>query len=299
MRFSAVLSVFFLGFGAMLIFSGQCALAQFSGQQGAGQRQPGAPPWQGRGGQSPRAAQPAAPAAQPAPPAQQRQQQPIVPVVRPFGEPSQPAAPTTGFGNQVATTQQGTPGGRGQNAANVARQQRDAQVAQQAAVQAARNANAVRVTGAYDHIPPAVRNNATFSWFFEYDKDQDTQLTMMEYVNGRGGVWTEEILQEFRFLDRNGDGVVTIEEALTSIKEDDEKRSKEAAEQQAATRPPGGRPQPGQQATPGRRPSQAGGQGARTPGANPNQVRQPPSRRGQGDQPNLGVPSGRSRGGSQ
>ena len=300
MRFSAVLLIFFLGFGATLIFHNQQAQAQFGGQPGAGQRQPGMgmPPGGGRGGQSARPAQPAAtqPAQSPVTP---RQQQQTGPLVQPFGEPSPPTAPAAGFGQRVGGAPQGSPGARNANAANAARQQREAQAAQQVAVQAARNANAVKQSGAYDHIPPAVRNNTTFSWFFEYDKDQDGQLSMMEYVNGRGGVWSEDIVREFKFLDRNGDGFATIDEALTSIREEDEKKAKEAREQQAAAGPQGGRSQPGQQSSAGGRRPQTGGQGGRPQGANPNQVRQPPSGRGQGNQPNLGVPSGRGRAGSQ
>ena len=328
MRFSAVLSVFFLGFGAMLVSQNRLVLAQVGGQQGAGQRQPyvqrqpgaGTPNWGGRGGQPPAAGQgtpptrqwqppatgqgappvrpgrPAPPEAQPVRPAQppvvQRQQQPTGPLVQPFGEPSPTAAPAAGFGQRVAA-----PGSLGARNTNVARQQRDTQAEQQAAVQAARNANVVKQTAAYDNILPAVRNNSVFSWFFEYDVDQDAQLTMMEYVNGRGGTWTEEIAYEFtQFLDRNGDGFVTMDEALLSIKEDDQKKAKEAQEQQAAAGPQS-RPQPGQPSAAGRRPGPPGAQNVRTPSASPSQGRQPG--RGQGDQQSTGERSRRSRGGSQ
>jgi hypothetical protein len=144
-----------------------------------------------------------------------------------------------------------------------------------------------------------VRDNATFSWFFDCDKDQDGQITMKEYVDGLySGTWTDAVVNEFNFLDRNGDGVITVDEALTSIREEDEKKAKEAREQQAAAGPQG-RPQQGQQPTAGRRSSQSREPGARPSGANPNQFRQSPSGRGQRDQQNLGVPGGRNREGSQ
>jgi len=319
-RFSTVLLVF-LGFGTFLVFQGQHAQAQYGGQQGAGQRQPGerqpgvgTPAGVGRGGQRSAAApgtqpvrpwqppaagqgvQPVRPGQPPAlvPERQQRPQpQPVGPLVRPFGETKIPETPAVGFGQRVAAAPQGTSGARSGSVGGNARQQREAQEVQQAAIQAARNANTVRQTAAYDGIPPAVRNNTTFSWFFEYDKDQDAQLSMLEYVDGYGGTWTEGIAGEFRSLDRNGDGLVTVDEALTTIKEWDELRAKEEKEKAAAAGPSGS-PQPTDNR---RRSAPAGTQNARTPAASPNQARQPPMGRNQGESQNTGRRGGRGRGG--
>jgi len=146
----------------------------------------------------------------------QPRQQPVEPpLVRPFGE--QVAANTLplGFGQRdriaQTTPQQATRGGRQGGAAPGGSTQ----------------SVTVRQSTPYDNIPAALRTG-TFSWFFEYDTDQDGQLTMLEYVNGRGGGWTEQIANEFKSLDRNGDGFVTMEEALTTIKEWDERRAQEA-----------------------------------------------------------------------
>lgn len=358
MRFSAILSVFFLGFGTILVFQEQHVQAQYGAQQGTGQRQPGVgvPAGGGRGGQPPAAGQGdqpvrpwqrpavapgtqpvrpgqppvAAPGTQPIrpgqPPAgqgnqpvrlgqppvagqgnqpvrpgqppvpaverlQRPQPQPVGPLVRPFGETRTAETPVTGFGQRVAP--QGTVWARSGNTGGNVRQQRDVLEAQQVAVQAARNANAVKQTAVYDGIPPAVRNNTAFNWFFEYDKDQDAQLSMMEYVDGYGGTWTEGIASEFRSLDRNGDGLVTVDEALTTIKEWDELRVKEEREKAAAAGPPGSPP-----TATGRRSAPTGTQNARTPATNPNQVRQPSPGRNQGDQQSSGGRSGRGRGGS-
>ena len=235
---------------------------------------------------------------------QQRQQTPQ-PLVRPFGETRPVETPVSGFGQ--APAQQPAQTARGQQ--QQGRQQRDAAaLANQQAVQAARAANTVRQTAVYDSIPATLRANQTFSWFFEFDTDQDGQLTMLEFVNGSGGTWTADIAGEFLFLDRNGDGFVTVEEALMSIQEDDEKRAREAREQEAIAGPPvrgqqsermdrsaAGRPTPPGGAAPAmgnpRTPaaSNQGGNTARpTPPANQNAA----PTRGQPNQPPAG-PAGR------
>lgn len=47
------------------------------------------------------------------------------------------------------------------------------------------------------------------SWFFERDLDEDDQVSMAEFTSD----WSEEKIAEFRRLDRNGDGLLTIAEA--------------------------------------------------------------------------------------
>jgi hypothetical protein len=175
----------------------------------------------------------------------QQRRQTGEPLVRPFGEQAAANTPVLEFGQRDAASQTAQ-GGRGQQG----RQQRDIATtqAQQAAAQAARNANTVRQSATYDSIPQTVRNNPAFSWFFEYDTDKDGQLTMLEYRNGRGGTWTDELAEEFSRLDRNGDGFVTVDEALTTIVEWDREREQQEREQQVAGGPQQqGRQQPGQQ----------------------------------------------------
>ncbi|MDR1270151.1 MAG: hypothetical protein LBK82_11560 [Planctomycetaceae bacterium] len=76
-------------------------------------------------------------------------------------------------------------------------------------------------SAAYDRLPIGMPD-----WFFERDKDQDGQLSMMEYANGQ--LWTEMIADEFRFLDKNNDGVATVSEIIETLKQvDEEKRLKE------------------------------------------------------------------------
>lgn len=80
---------------------------------------------------------------------------------------------------------------------------------------------ATKQSVAYDHLPQGVPD-----WFFERDKDQDGQLTMMEYANGL--TWTEAVADEFAFLDKNGDGIATVAEVFVVLKQvDEEKRLKE------------------------------------------------------------------------
>jgi len=236
---------------------------------------------------------------------QQRQQTPQ-PLVRPFGETRPAETPVSGFGQ--APAQQTAQTARGQQQQQQGRQQRDAAaLANQQAVQAARAANTARQTTVYDSIPATLRANQTFSWFFEFDTDRDGQLTMLEFVNGSGGTWTADIAGEFLFLDRNGDGFVTVEEALMSIQEDDEKRAREAREQEAIAGPPvrgqqperldrsaAGRPTPPGGAAPATgnpRTPAANNQGGNTARPTPANQNAAPAR-GQPNQPPAG-PAGR------
>ncbi|MDR1963987.1 MAG: hypothetical protein LBQ50_09435, partial [Planctomycetaceae bacterium] len=74
---------------------------------------------------------------------------------------------------------------------------------------------------AYDRLPAGMPD-----WFFERDKDQDGQLSMLEYAQGQP--WTELIADEFRFLDKNNDGIATVSEIFETLKQvDEEKRLKE------------------------------------------------------------------------
>jgi len=223
---------------------------------------------------------------------QSRQQatQPVDPLIPPFGESKPVETPTLGFGQRSAVAQQDSLSGR------VSGRQRSSTVAAPTGgayqPQAAGNTNAIKRSAVYDAISDEVRNNPRFSWFFSYDTDQDGQLTMSEYIKGRGGVWTKEIAEEFKWLDRNGDGFVTVDEALTSIKEDE--IAQKATEQQEAatspTRPPMmGRPttgtpsvrtsREGYQVSPGRPPSAWGGSSSSTPsGRDRRTMDRPPSR---------------------
>jgi hypothetical protein len=219
-----------------------------------------------------------------------QQRQPTVePLVQPFGETRTAETPALGFGQR--STAQTTQGGRGSGGA-AGRQQREVTAAQ-ANQQAARNANTVKQSDAYDNISAEVRNNPQFRWFFDYDTDRDGQLSMTEYVNGLGGVWTEHIAGEFQNLDRNGDGFITMDEALATIKEWDEQRAaQEAKERQAAgqsvnTQP--GQPMPGRPtgtASPPsvRTPGSSQGQGyqGRPPSSTRDSQGSPPSREGRG-----------------
>ena len=87
---------------------------------------------------------------------------------------------------------------------------------------------------AYDRLPPGVPD-----WFFERDKDQDGQISMLEYANGQ--MWTEAMAQEFAFLDANNDGFATIAEVYAALKKvDDEKRLQAEREQREQARRSGG-----------------------------------------------------------
>jgi Ca2+-binding EF-hand superfamily protein len=50
------------------------------------------------------------------------------------------------------------------------------------------------------------------SWFFELDANRDGQVEMSEFIHE----WTDEKIQEFTFLDTNGDGLLTSSEVAQS-----------------------------------------------------------------------------------
>jgi hypothetical protein len=185
---------------------------------------------------------------------QQPQAQPVDPLVTPFGEPKPAETPTLGFGQRSAAAPQDSSSVRG-----TVRQRPNTNTA----VSAANNTNTVRRSAVYANIPETVRNNPQFSWFFNYDADQDGQLTMSEYIRGRGGVWTAAIADEFQQLDRNGDGFVTVDEALTTVKEWEELTAQKAREQQETAASPSGQPMTGRPTTgtSGARTSREGFQG--------------------------------------
>ncbi|MDR3198934.1 MAG: hypothetical protein LBU34_13800 [Planctomycetaceae bacterium] len=86
-------------------------------------------------------------------------------------------------------------------------------------------------SAAYDRLPVGMP-----PWFFERDKDQDGQLSMLEFANGQ--TWTEKIADEFQLLlDKNNDGVATVSEILEALKQvDEEKRLKEEQAKREAER---------------------------------------------------------------
>jgi len=159
---------------------------------------------------------------------QQRQQQPA-PLVPAFGEQVTAGAPPLGFGQRAPVAQTAPQAAQQRGTAN-----------QQSIVPPV----IARTSTPYDHIPAALRNNANIGWFFEFDTDQDGQLTMQEYVNGLGGGWTGSRAREFtggwltlidgeitwvdasveggvwiNGLDRNGDGFATLDEVLLTVQE--------------------------------------------------------------------------------
>ena len=159
----------------------------------------------------------------------------VEPLVPPFGEKGETETPVLGFGQREKTTT--TPVTTKSSAAPTASNQ-----AAQATV-----IPTMASQSPYNQLPEGVRNNPSLDWFFEYDKDQDTQLTMQEYINGRGGVATPQIATEFLFLDRNRDGIATIAEVLASLKEADEQLATETARHEGSTPsvgPPSGSPLP-------------------------------------------------------
>ncbi|MCL2305119.1 MAG: hypothetical protein FWC43_07220 [Planctomycetaceae bacterium] len=91
-------------------------------------------------------------------------------------------------------------------------------------------ARATAVNGSVqDRMPEGVPD-----WFTQRDANKDGQLSMLEFANGQP--FTDEMINEFKANDINGDGIITIEEAYAFMKKmDDEKRQKETeAAQQAA-----------------------------------------------------------------
>ncbi len=88
-----------------------------------------------------------------------------------------------------------------------------------------------RQSTAYERIPAGLP-----PWFFDRDKDQDGQLTMTEYAVGQP--WTEALVGEFEFLDRNGDGVAIATEIFASLQEFDQQKllQEEQARREVARR---------------------------------------------------------------
>ncbi|MDR3109400.1 MAG: hypothetical protein LBU65_06900 [Planctomycetaceae bacterium] len=76
----------------------------------------------------------------------------------------------------------------------------------------------------YDHLPVG-----TPDWFLRMDKNQDAQITMYEYAEGKA--WNDEMAKEFAYVDRNNDGIVTIDECFATLKEYDEAKAKKEDEE--------------------------------------------------------------------
>lgn len=72
----------------------------------------------------------------------------------------------------------------------------------------------------YERMPEGVPD-----WFLERDQNRNAQLEMFEYADD----WNRAAAEEFTFLDRNNDGVVTVEECFTTLREVEE-QEKEAEE---------------------------------------------------------------------
>jgi len=80
----------------------------------------------------------------------------------------------------------------------------------------------------YELLPEGVP-----AWFTERDKDNDGQLTLLEFANGQP--LTEAIIDEFEnFLDLNNDGIVTVAECYTAIKAKEELERKQREQQAMA-----------------------------------------------------------------
>ena len=243
-------------------------------------------------------------------PQQQRQQQLNTPLVPAFGERVTPAAAPVAFGQRAPVIQTAPQQGRGGGGQRGANQQVSSTIPRP---------TPVRISTPYDNIPANLRNNQNFSWFRDYDTDGDGQLSMAEYVAGRGGVWTEQIAGEFAGfgraldhngeeyfdigLDRNGDGFATMDEALRTVQE----RTERLAAAQVAATPTQARPQPTQsqpgrqtpvtaatQSTP-RTPSNTGNMAA-SQAVQASQNRQPGGGNNQGNAGQQGQP-GRMQGG--
>ena len=147
-----------------------------------------------------------------------RSSTPVVePLVPPFGEEKPVETPVIGFGQRVASATPTISRASGRAVAS----NRQPQQAPPATL---------KQSATYDRLPQSVRNNPALDWFFSYDADKDAQLTMQEYVNGRDRVWTPQIAAEFQSLDKNGDGLATIEEVLAFLQEMDDWRATQAAQ---------------------------------------------------------------------
>ena len=235
---------------------------------------------------------------------QQQQRQPQAPpLVAPFGEQVTTEAPPLIFGQRNRPVQTVAPQARGERGQPRGTNQRNTAIPPPVAP---------RISTPYDNISANLRSNRNFSWFFEYDTDQDGQITMQEYVQGLGGTWTAGIASEFvgfiredgsadTGLDRNGDGFATMEEVLATIKERDAweafraaaQQTAEPASQPARASPGGTRPGSGQGApsNAGARPVRSGQSSANNPGG-----RLPEGRQGQGPGGRGGARGGRSGG---
>jgi hypothetical protein len=113
----------------------------------------------------------------------------------------------------------------------------------------------------YDRLPPGMPD-----WFIERDKNQDAQLSMLEYANGQP--WSEAIADEFRFLDKNNDGTATVTEVFETLKQvDEEKRLKEEQTQREKERRQGGAVSSTAASTVPAVPPPAGTEGQQTPPA--------------------------------
>jgi Ca2+-binding EF-hand superfamily protein len=102
---------------------------------------------------------------------------------------------------------------------------------------------AFRFLSYYDRLPEGVPE-----WFLERDQNKNAQLEMNEYTDD----WNRAAAEEFTFLDRNNDGVVTVEECFTTLREVEERE-----EEQSEERPQNsdGPPQMADGPRPGRVPS--------------------------------------------
>lgn len=91
-------------------------------------------------------------------------------------------------------------------------------------------------TTTYEHLPEGVP-----SWFLDRDKDNDGQLTLIEFANDQP--ITKAVIGEFEgFLDLNNDGILTVEECYQALKAEEEAKQKaKQAEQVKST----GRSDPG------------------------------------------------------
>ena len=236
----------------------------------------------------------------------QQQRQQATPLVPTFGERVTAEAPPVMFGQSPPVVQtsasQGTrQGGRQQGGAN-----------QQGAVPPPVT---VKISTPYDNISAALRNNQEFKWFFEADTDQDGQLTMQEFVQAFGGVWTDTLAGEFAGfgrvldsnsveymdvgLDRNGDGFATLDEALITVKEKTERRTQETAAAQTAmpARPQGRQSPVAIQNTRMQTGNTAGNQTEQLPTSANNQGSVQQLGRQQGYQPQMGGRNSGGRGG--
>ena len=237
---------------------------------------------------------------------QQRQQR-VAPLVPTFGEQVAAITSPLGFGQrvrEVQTAPQATRGSAGQRGG-----------ANPQGAGAVPPPITARISTPYDNIPDTLRSNPNISWFFEFDADQDGQLSMLEYVNGLGGVWTEAIASEFvgyesmrngerswvNGLDRDGDGFATLDEVLLTVKERTELLAEESETQRTVSAEQIGRSQPGATSTvPANPRAQAGstaGQGRQSPSATSGQRGATQGRMQGGQQSERGGTRGGGRGG--